>query len=50
MISLEDGVNLVDYAFNDMIREIYVKKIPLMKVTDVAKVCRPDKGEYRVRP
>ena len=45
MISLEDGVNLVDYAFNDMIGgEIYVKKIPSMKVTDVAKVCRPDKG------
>ena len=37
MISLEDGVELVWHAFNDMKGgEIYVKKIPSMKVTDVA--------------
>ena len=37
MISLEEGVKLVWLAFNDMQGgEIYVKKIPSMKVTDVA--------------
>jgi UDP-N-acetylglucosamine 4,6-dehydratase/5-epimerase len=37
MISLEEGVDLVWHAFNDMKGgEIYVKKIPSMKVTDVA--------------
>ena len=37
MISLEEGVQLVWRAFNDMKGgEIYVKKIPSMKVTDVA--------------
>jgi UDP-N-acetylglucosamine 4,6-dehydratase (inverting) len=37
MILLEEGVELVWYAFDDMIGgEIYVKKIPSMKVTDVA--------------
>jgi len=37
MISLEEGVELVWHAFNDMKGgEIYVKKIPSMKVTDVA--------------
>ena len=37
MISLEDGVELVWHAFDDMEGgEIYVKKIPSMKVTDVA--------------
>jgi UDP-N-acetylglucosamine 4,6-dehydratase (inverting) len=37
MISLEEGVELVWQAFNDMQGgEIYVKKIPSMKVTDVA--------------
>jgi len=37
MISLEEGVELVWHAFEDMIGgEIYVKKIPSMKVTDVA--------------
>jgi len=37
MISLERGVELVWHAFNDMKGgEIYVKKIPSMKVTDVA--------------
>jgi len=38
MISLEEGVELVWHAFNDMIGgEIYIKKIPSMKVTDIAK-------------
>ena len=37
MISLEAGVELVWHAFDDMRGgEIYVKKIPSMKVTDVA--------------
>jgi len=37
MISLEEGVELVWHAFDDMKGgEIYVKKIPSMKVTDVA--------------
>ena len=43
MISLEEGVDLVWRAFLDMIGgEIYVKKIPSMKVTDVARVIAPD--------
>ena len=38
MISLEEGVELVWHVFNDMVGgEIYVKKIPSMKVTDIAK-------------
>ena len=43
MISLEDGVALVLHALEDMIGgEIYVKKIPSMKVTDIARVVAPD--------
>ncbi|WP_404398610.1 UDP-N-acetylglucosamine 4,6-dehydratase (inverting) [Idiomarina loihiensis] len=43
MISLEEGVELVWHAFEDMVGgEIYVKKIPSMKVTDVARVVAPD--------
>jgi len=43
MISLKDGVELVWHAFDDMIGgEIYVKKIPSMKVTDIARVVAPD--------
>tara|TARA_B100000989_G_scaffold222150_1_gene169794 strand:- start:2279 stop:3289 length:1011 start_codon:yes stop_codon:yes gene_type:complete len=42
MISLEQGVELVWLAFEDMLGgEIYVKKIPSMKVTDIAKVIAP---------
>tara|TARA_B110000444_G_C18794351_1_gene574079 strand:+ start:461 stop:1462 length:1002 start_codon:yes stop_codon:yes gene_type:complete len=42
MISLDQGVELVCHAFKDMIGgEIYVKKIPSMKVTDIAKVIAP---------
>ena len=43
MISLEEGVELVWNAFGDMVGgEIYVKKIPSMKVVDIAKVIAPD--------
>jgi UDP-N-acetylglucosamine 4,6-dehydratase len=43
MISLEQGVELVWHAFEDMVGgEIYVKKIPSMKVTDVARVIAPE--------
>jgi len=43
MISLEDGVDLVWHAFQDMEGgEVYVKKIPSMKVTDLARVIAPD--------
>lgn len=42
MISLEQGVELVWHAFGDMEGgEIYVKKIPSMKVTDLARVIAP---------
>ena len=38
MITLEQGVELVWHAFEDMIGgEIYVKKIPSMKILDIAK-------------
>jgi UDP-N-acetylglucosamine 4,6-dehydratase/5-epimerase len=43
MISLEEGVELVWHAFDDMVGgEIYVKKIPSMKVTDVASAISAD--------
>ena len=43
MISLEQGVELVWHTFEDMEGgEIYVKKIPSMKVVDLAKVIAPD--------
>ena len=43
MISLEQGVEFVWHAFEDMVGgEIYVKKIPSMKVTDIARVVAPD--------
>ena len=42
MISLDEGVDLVWHAFEDMVGgEIYVKKIPSMKVTDIARVIAP---------
>lgn len=48
MISLEEGVELVWHAFTDMEGgEIYVKKIPSMKVTDLARVVAPD-AEHEV--
>lgn len=43
MISLEQGVELVWKAFDDMVGgEIYVKKIPSMKITDLARVIALD--------
>lgn len=42
MISLEQGVELVWLALDDMLGgEIYVKKIPSMKIIDVAQVIAP---------
>lgn len=42
MITLEEGVDLVWHAFDDMVGgEIYVKKIPSMKVTDIARAVAP---------
>jgi UDP-N-acetylglucosamine 4,6-dehydratase (inverting) len=53
MISLEEGVELVWHAFDDMEGgEIYVKKIPSMKVTDIATAidseCKQE--EVGIRP
>jgi len=43
MISLEQGVELVWHAFNDMVGgEIYVKKIPSMKIVDIANTVAPN--------
>lgn len=43
MISLEQGVELVWHAFEDMVGgEIYVKKIPSMKVVDLARAIASD--------
>ena len=42
MISLEQGVELVWHAFDDMVGgEIYVKKIPSMNICDIAKAVDP---------
>ena len=42
MITLEQGIKLVWLAFNDMQGgEIYVKKIPSMNITDIAKAVAP---------
>jgi UDP-N-acetylglucosamine 4,6-dehydratase (inverting) len=46
MISLEQGVELVWHAFEDMEGgEIYVKKIPSMKVIDLARVVAPEASQ-----
>jgi UDP-N-acetylglucosamine 4,6-dehydratase/5-epimerase len=43
MITLEQGVELVWHAFEDMVGgEIYVKKIPSMKIGDIARAIAPD--------
>ncbi len=48
MITLEQGVKLVWDAFKDMLGgEIYVKKIPSMKVLDIAKTIAP-KAKYKI--
>jgi len=42
MITLDQGVKLVWHAFKDMLGgEIYIKKIPSMKIIDVAKTISP---------
>jgi len=53
MITLEQGVELVWHALEDMVGgEIYVKKIPSMKITDIAKVISPDAKHkiFGIRP
>ena len=48
MISLDQGVELVWNAFEDMVGgEIYVKKIPSMKITDIAEVIAP-KAKHKI--
>jgi UDP-N-acetylglucosamine 4,6-dehydratase/5-epimerase len=43
MITLEEGIELVWHAFDDMVGgEIYVKRIPSMKVTDIARAVAPE--------
>ena len=43
MISLEQGVDLVWRAFDDMVGgEIYVKKIPSMNIVDIARAVVPE--------
>ncbi|MFZ4801956.1 MAG: UDP-N-acetylglucosamine 4,6-dehydratase (inverting) [Chlorobium sp.] len=43
MITLEQGVDLVWHTFEDMVGgEIYVKKIPSMKLTDIALAVDPN--------
>jgi len=49
MISLDEAVELVWNAFDDMIGgEIYVKKIPSIKVTDIAKSIDPLRKQISV--
>ena len=53
MITLEEAVEMVWNAFNDMKGgEIYVKKIPSMKITDIAKAVSPNskQKEVGIRP
>lgn len=48
MISLDQGVELVWQAFKDMVGgEIYVKKIPSMKIVDIARVIAP-KAKHKI--
>ena len=48
MISLDQGVELVWQVFKDMLGgEIYVKKIPSIKVTDIANVIAP-KAKHKI--
>jgi len=53
MITLEEGVELIWKAFDDMVGgEIYVKKIPSMKVTDIAAAVSKNakQKEIGIRP
>ena len=46
MITLEQGVDLVWKVFRDMNGgEIYVKKIPSMNITDMAKLYPPNESK-----
>ena len=48
MISLEEGVELVFKAFEDMIGgEIYIKKFPSMNIMDILKAIKPN-ADYEV--
>ena len=43
MITLDQGIELVWHAFDDMVGgEIYVKRIPSMRMVDVARAVAPD--------
>jgi len=43
MITLEDAINLVWHAFEDMVGgEIYIRKIPSMGIMDIAEAVAPD--------
>ncbi len=43
MITLDQGIDLVWHAFDDMVGgEIYVKRIPSMKITDIARAIAPE--------
>lgn len=49
MITLEQGVGLIWHAFDDMVGgEIYVKKIPSIKVVDIATAIAPDAVQENV--
>ena len=53
MITLEEGVELVWKVMDDMVGgEIYVKKIPSMKITDIARAVNPNNvlKEVGIRP
>lgn len=53
MITLEEGIDLVWHAFEDMMGgELYVRKIPSMKVVDIAKAIAPqaDQPVVGIRP
>jgi len=48
MISLKEAIDLVWFAFQDMSGgEIYVKKIPSMKVTEIAKAIN-EKSKFKI--
>ena len=49
MVTLEQGVELVWHAFEDAVGgEIYVKKIPSMRVTDIARAVAPAAEQHVV--
>ena len=53
MILLEEGIKLVWHAFDNMVGgEIYIKKIPSMKVTDIALAVsnKAEQKEVGIRP